>query len=420
MKRFFVLLIVLFISSNSYATEFQINTYTTNSQLNSALAYDGTNYLVTWQSDGQDGSSAGVYGQLVSTSGVAVGSEFKINTHTANSQNTSALAFDGTNYLVTWQSDGQDGSGAGVYGQLVSTSGVSIGTEFQINTHTSNSQGDPALAYDGTNYLVTWHSDGQDGNSWGIYGQRISTSGVAVGTEFRVNTYTSSTQSNSALAYDGTNYLVTWQSDSQDGSGAGIYGQLVSTSGASVGGEFQVNSYTANAQGASALAFDGTNYLVTWQSDGQDGSSSGIYGQLVSTSGDFLGTEFLINTYTANEQGTPVLAFDGINYLVIWRSDGQDGSSYGIFGQWVSTSGELIDSEFQLNTYTTNIQANPALAYDGTNYLVTWHSYGQDGSDAGIYGDFVGTNDAIPEPFSFCLIGCAVLGLIMRKRYRLG
>ncbi len=133
----------------------------------------GGGFVVTWQSAGQDGSGYGVYGQRYSASGVISGGEFPINTFTANAQAAPAVArlIDG-GFVVTWHSAGQDGSGNGVYGQRYSASGVISGGEFPINTFTANTQAAPAVAglVDG-GFAVTWHSAGQDGSAAGVYGQ---------------------------------------------------------------------------------------------------------------------------------------------------------------------------------------------------------------------------------------------------------
>ena len=138
-------------------------------------------------------------GQRYNAQGVAQGSEFQINATTANQQrdpSVTALADGG--FVVTWEANGQDGSGYGVYGQRYNAQGVAQGSEFQINTYTTNNQDDPsvtALADGG--FVVTWESNGQDGDGWGIYGQRFSVppdpTPTAIGSEFQINTHTAST-----------------------------------------------------------------------------------------------------------------------------------------------------------------------------------------------------------------------------------
>ena len=69
------------------------------------------------------------------------------------------------------------------------------------------------------------------------------------GSEFRANTYTSSDQIYSSVtALNDGGFVVTWSSEGQDGSGYGIYGQRYAADGSPVGDEFRANTYTTNAQ----------------------------------------------------------------------------------------------------------------------------------------------------------------------------
>ena len=102
----------------------------------------------------------------------------------------------------------------------------------------------------GGGYVVAWTSDGQDGSGWGVYGQRYAADGTPAGTEFRANTTTASDQRNPAVAgLAGGGFVVTWASDGQDGSGTGIYGQRYASDGSKLGTEFRANTYTAGIQG---------------------------------------------------------------------------------------------------------------------------------------------------------------------------
>src|SRR6185295_4979912 len=75
------------------------------------------------------------------------------------------------------------------------------------------------------------------------------------------------------------------------------------------------------------------------------------------------------------------------NFAVVWRSNGQDGSNYGIFGQLFDATGAPQASEFQVNSYTTGYQsyASAASSPDG-DFVVVWGSATQDGSSAGVFG----------------------------------
>src|SRR6185503_14221156 len=73
----------------------------------------------------------------------------------------------------------------------------------------------PAVASNGTNYLVTW-MDYRDVN-WNIYGARVLGSGPAAeavldpgSLAIPVSTH-ADTQNSPSVASDGTNYLVVWR-----------------------------------------------------------------------------------------------------------------------------------------------------------------------------------------------------------------
>ncbi len=399
--------------------EFQINSYTDSAQGNSSVAAlaDG-GFVVTWDSYGQDGSSFGVYGQRYTSSGVKVGSEFQINSYTANHQSSSSVtALTDGSFVVTWDASGQDGSESGVYGQRYTSSGVKIGGEFQINSYTTRHQDFPSVtALMGGGFVVTWTSDEQDGSENGVYGQRYTSNGVKAGGEFQINSYTDSSQIDSSVAAltDGS-FVVTWNSYYQDGYGSGVYGQRYTSNGVKAGGEFQINSYTASHQSASSVAaLTGGGFVVTWTSKGQDGSGSGVYGQRYTSNGVKAGGEFQINSYTASHQSaSSVAALADGGFVVTWTSNGQDGSGSGVYGQRYTSNGVKAGGEFLINSYTNSYQETSSVtALTDGSFVVTWTSEGQDGSGYGVYGQryyadgtpytitfsrLTGTNDNNPD-----------------------
>ncbi|NJK60065.1 MAG: flagellar hook associated protein, partial [Oscillatoriales cyanobacterium SM2_1_8] len=130
------------------------------------------------------------------------GSEFQINTQTASSQQSAAIAVENDgDFVVAWESNAQDGDGYGIYAQHYNRFGTAIGGEFRVNTFTNGDQRTPAIATDSSgNFVVVWSSSSQDGSGEGIYAQRYNSLGIAQGSEFRVNTYTTSNQGSPAIA----------------------------------------------------------------------------------------------------------------------------------------------------------------------------------------------------------------------------
>jgi hypothetical protein len=126
-----------------------------------------------------------------------------------------------------------------------------------------------------------------------VQGQRYDGAGLPVGTQFQVNTYTTSGQGEPAVAADGGgNFVVVWQSAQGDGSDTdktSVHGQRYDATGSPLGGEFQVNSYTTSYQGAPDVAADASgNFVVVWDSSGSAGSDaygSSIHGQRYNSAG---------------------------------------------------------------------------------------------------------------------------------------
>jgi hypothetical protein len=382
-------------AAQAIGPEFRVNTYTTDEQYRPAVASaaDGR-FVVAWHSFTQDASGWGVFGQRYDANGLPAGPEFRVNTYTTYDQfgPSVASAADGR-FVVVWYSSGylgQDGSGAGVFGQRYDSNGLPDGAEFRVNSHTTNHQGRPrvASAPDGR-FVVVWYSVGQDGSLWGVFGQRYDTNGLPAGPEFRVNSYTTGYQTDLAVAAaaDGR-FVVTWDSFGQDGSGWGVFGQRYDANGLPAGPEFRVNSFTPNHQKypAVAAAADG-RFVVAWNSVYQDGSNWGVFAQRYDSNGLPEGPEFRVNSYATGLQYNSSVAStaDG-RFVTVWSSYYQDESANGVFGQRYDSIGLATGPEFPVNSYTTGTQSRPAVASapDG-RFVVAWYSFDQDGSANGVF-----------------------------------
>jgi len=156
--------------------EFQLNTYTTNDQYypSVTLASDGA-FIAWWNSDIQDGSEGGVFAQRYASDGTRAGTEFQVNTYTTGSQLFAQLTLDAAGKVFAVWGSAQDGDGDGVFGQQFDANNAPIGAEFQINTYTTASEQFPAAAMTATGeVLVVWlQNGGQDGDGEGVFAQRL-------------------------------------------------------------------------------------------------------------------------------------------------------------------------------------------------------------------------------------------------------
>src|SRR6185436_18059133 len=294
------------------------------------------NFVIVWESYGLDGSGWGIFGQRYDSKGVAQRAEFGVNSYTTNMQEFASVASDASgDFVVVWDSSTQDGSSGGIFGQRYDNEGVAQGGEFRVNSHTEGSQDIPSVASDAEgNFVVVWCGAGQ-GDSHGIFGQRYDSEGVALGAEFRANSYTTDFQRWPSVASDASgNFVAVWQCAlGYPLPPCGIFGQRYDSGGVAQGGEFAITSGTTGYLGSVAADASG-NFVVVWESYGEDGSGYGIFGQRYDSGGVPQGNEFQINSYTPSHQRFPSVGAAGTNqFVVAWQSDGQDGSGYGVFGQ---------------------------------------------------------------------------------------
>jgi hypothetical protein len=316
-----------------------VNSYTTSDQRYPRAASNSIgNFVVVWQSMNQDGFNLGVFAQRFDNVGAPLGTEFRVNTYIQSGQRYPSVASDSVgNFVVVWDSFAQDNSSDGIFAQRYGSTGAPVGAEFRVNTYVLDVQTNPSIASDPAgNIVVVWQSLTQDGSSDAVIGRRYGSTGASRGVEFRVNTYTTLGQRVPSVASDSAgNFVVTWQSSTQDNGTFGIYAQRYDSAGAPIGTEFRVNGTTTDGQFSPAVArsSDGT-FMIVWASTAQDGSSNGSFGQRYTSAGAPIGTEVRVNSYTTDDQGQPFVAIGSAgNFVVVWGSDTQDGSQYGVFGQ---------------------------------------------------------------------------------------
>lgn len=367
--------------------EFRVNTAVDGNQRFPSVASDSAgDFVVAWDCIDQYPFGNGVFAQLYASTGAPIGGQFRVgNPVILPGPVLPSVASDSAgNFIVAWQSY-TPAIWDDVYAQLFNSTGAPLGGQFRVNTHTTNRQRDASVSSDSAgNFVIVWDSFAQDGSSYGIFGQRYANAGAPLGGEFRVNSYTTSTQRDAAVACDGAgNFVVAWNSQGQDGLGYGVFAQRYSSTGTPLGGEFRVNSYTTTSQKIPSVASDSAgNFVVVWTSAG-----AGVFAQRYASTGAPLGGEFRVNSYTATYQVRPSVASDAAgNFVVSWSSLNQDGSGYGVFAQRYANTGAPLGGEFRVNTFTPNSQTASSVASDAAgHFVIAWSSLQDPGGDTGIY-----------------------------------
>ena len=275
---------------------------------------------------------------MFNAAGTRVDSEFLVNTQTANFQflpTITGLADGG--FVVTWADQSGtlgDASGYSIKAQLFSAAGARVGGEFLVNTQTVSDQYSPTITgLSGGGFVVTWFDNSGtlgDASGTSIKAQMFNAAGTRVGSEFLVNTQTFEGQLYPTITdLSGGGFVVTWMDYSGtlgDNSWSSIKAQMYDASGARVGSEFLVNTQTFEEQYIPTITgLSGGGFVVTWfDYSGTLGDVSGtsIKAQMFNAAGTRVGSEFLVNTQTADYQYYPTITgLAGGGFVVTWMDD---------------------------------------------------------------------------------------------------
>jgi len=306
--------------------------------------------------------------------------ELHVNTYTTSTQTRPSIASNASgDTVVAWQSYGQDGSGSGIYAQRLDRDGTPRGSEFRVNTTTTSDQQSPAVAVhaDGS-FAVAWHSF-TDGSGAGVYAQCYDASGAKRGGEFRVNVQTAANQWVPDIAAVGDDaFIIVWQSDSD--SGARVFTRLYANDGTPLTDESQVSTGTGVAP--SVTANEAGEIVVVW-------ATGDIFGRRLAADGTSLGASFLVNDVHVSSQSVPDVAIgaDG-RFVVAWQK--QDSQ---ISARLFRSNGVPRGPQFAATGAEPGSKRAPSAAVDSSEgFVIAWQNDGTspdydspDGDGSGIF-----------------------------------
>ena len=288
--------------------------------------------------------------------------EIVLNNFVALEEAPAAAAVDANgNYVLAWQSYGQDGSGLGVFARRFNSVGDPLGEPFLVTNTTDGNQAQPDVAVDASgNFTIVWQSEDLDGSGYDIFARRFEVDGEAVGSEYRVNDRTIAGDHGKpglAIDPDDGSTVIVWQGPDIDGSG--VFGRRYNPAGNPVGGEFQLNTFMALDQVSPTISMNASGeFVVAWVSDHRaefdpTDTEKSIFAQWFNRNGETVGEEFLVHSiqpeFEAQEHADVAMDPDG-NFVIVWQSINQDGNTWGVFArQFLADKTPVQPIEFQVN-----------------------------------------------------------------------
>lgn len=278
-------------------------------------------------------------------------------------QNQPAVAFDGTNYLVVWE-DQRSGYSYDIYGARFTQGNQLLDGSSFVISEAAGDQRRPEVAFNGTNYLVVW-SDLRGGSNFDVYGARVTPAGGVLDPGGIAISAAAADQDDPAVSASGSTWVVAWR-DGRNGTD-NIFAARVGAGGNVADPVGIALAPGATVQNEPAIAASSTVALVAYTSAGIDVRAT----RLDTTTGAVL-TSTGVGVSGSTDR-LPAVAFDGTNFLVVYQRDGQ-GNLRDINGVRVTQGGTPLDSAegFVINGEPGNARV-PSVTFGNGRYLVAWH-----------------------------------------------
>jgi hypothetical protein len=258
------------------------------------------------------------------------------------------------------------------------------------------------VAFNGTSYLVVW-SDGRSVGGRNIFGTLVNTDGTVVSKDGVSITTAKDDQLYPAVRANGATWLVAWQ-DAQSGAGTDIYGARVGSDGTRLAPPFVISNAERD-QRRPSIAAGTSGWFVVWgdrrpvaQDDNVPPSNdSDIYGTRVTATGSVVNPGGIPISTAAHDQSSPAIAWNGTQFLVVW-ADYRSNTSLDVFGTPVGATGNVVKPAGIAIAKTAKSEATPALSANGSNFLVTWQAQVSSGATWDVLGTKVSPTGTPTNP----------------------
>ncbi|TFI56967.1 tandem-95 repeat protein, partial [Sphingomonas parva] len=328
-----------------------------------ATLADGS-MVTAWQETNAGGATV-IKARLIDADGTPTAAAFTVSAATSGVTAPAIAALANGQFVVTWADSSTAGDGAlgSIRARIFDAAGAPVGAEFLVNTTAAGNQTEPSVtALTGGGFAIAWTDPsgvGGDAAGSGIKAQRFSDAGARLGGEFLVNTTTANAQQSPSIAATGNGgFVVSWQ-DNLGGSGF----QMFSAAGAKIGPELGPGG-SYSYLGTSVHSLDAGRFLVVW----------GNVAQIYNPDGSRRGAGFTI----ASDVNSPPAAasLDNGDIVIVWQDDrglGADRSGDSVRAQVYTDTGEKVGAEFLVNVTTADTQGAPQVtALAGGGFGVSW------------------------------------------------
>ncbi|KAJ3424894.1 dystroglycan-related [Anaeramoeba flamelloides] len=334
---------------------------------------------------------------------------FLCNSYTDEDQiNPTVQALSNSRYAIAvWSSYKQNGTGWGIFGQLLyinTDDEVTLyAEEFQIKNSTQDTPFETSVSViSSEEFVVVWSGKEEENGNMSIYGQTFTiyqNSNLNNENDPKQEREQNKVQREGEMKNDGEVNIVQASTPKR------------------LGAEFQVNTYNLNHQTKpSTISLSLQRFVVIWSSSDQDGSGWGIFGkvlqfEVIEEEGSDpvynviqVSDEFQVNDFNSSDQRNASVCGSNSGFVVSWTSETQDNDGYGIYGQaFLHLQNQLykrqdvqkIGAEFQISSISKGDQMGVSLSCSSKMMYAVWQSHHPETFYYGIYGQMYNIENLI-------------------------
>jgi hypothetical protein len=379
---------VLCAASLGSTNEYQVNMRTAGNQANPAIVgqRDG-GFAVVWSSYfSSGGRSNEIIARRFEANGHPAGAEFQVNATSAGNQTEPAVASCGPGLLfVAWQGPGDDGD-EDIFARVFDPNDEPVTSDFAVTSEAPGRQLYPSVAgCDEGTFVVVWESR-RPGETTSIRGRSYDAQGAALGEAFAVAHSTRDSRYPD-VAMDGMGrFAAVWM---EDRSSNRIFARVFDGKGTALAGPLAVSTadIASVTRPSVAMSWDGA-FVVAWDGDPRLAGLDDVHARRFNANGTAQSDAFVVNAQTEGRQQLPRVAIEESGaFIVAWQQTHDDPNlATDIFARRFDSAGRSQAGESKLNGYVAGRQQDVGivLSQHGTAAIV-WESEDQDGSGYGVF-----------------------------------
>ncbi len=294
------------------------------------------------------------------------------------------LTWDKEKFFAVWEA-GDFGGDWDISGAHIDTLGEVLDSASLLLSKACHAQLSAKSFWNGSFYLAIWEENHD------LYGKRIDYLGNLLDSISIPICLASENQKLPSVTWGEENFLVVWE-DFRD-SNYDIYGTRIDSGGQVLDVlSLPIWVDSATEQRSPAVAWDGENYLAIWKEVlDSTGETYAIEGVRLSSEGELLDPRPILIS-SGERDSRPAVAFGGEKYLAVWLGE----NTFDIFGALIDTSG-MVGSIIEI-AVVPGIQTNPQVASNGDDFFVVWEDYGTHWPNIDITGARVTSEGNVLDP----------------------